>query len=855
MRRAFVIFASLSFIVSGLLQRQQPARAQTSDESQVRIVVDKFFAALQKKDLGAIMSLWCQDPAGRQDITKSLHETFAKIGVVEMPSPPQVRKIEVSGVKASVRIYVELAATDAAGKPVDGFGKINRLLQLTKESGAWMICRYASAEEDLAARIAIVKTEQDRKAMLDANKDLMTVELEKDILSAASALPLQTDYQQVFDLLSLAEGLAGELKDQAGLANILRAKGDLQKNHGLNDKALESYQRSASIFEGIGDEKGLAAAINGVAVIYTLLGNYPVALEKYHRSLDIARQIGDKARVARLLDNIGYVQHAQADFTAAMGSYRESLRVAEETGDTRTMTDAMVNIAVQLTDQGDFFEALTLLKRSLALAQEAGWLDRVDKILFDLARIKTTQADYPQAAEYFSRAREISERIDDKQAIAYCFLGLGVLQLEQENYDKADELLQQSLRMGDGLGDKIATGAALNNVGRSMSEQGKYSEALISLERALRLATEIGDKAQAAATLCKIGDANSALRRYPSAFEAYEQSARLSEQIGFPGALASALEGEAAAYRTQGQTGQAEALLTKAISILEELSSHFGGGAPQREHFSERSVEPCHLMAEVLLSRGNEARALSFAEESKARTLVDVLQNGKMDLSRGMTAGETARERQLDTALASLNEFLLHERMRDHPDPKRMERLESALQKARVDRELFETELYAAHPEVRVQRGKFEPISAEKCSDLVPDTHTALLEFLVSDDDTEIFVITKRSAADSVPTLRTHKIDVSLKDLTKLVGQFHDGMVRRDLTLGGLSTKLYDLLIRPLSGDLSGKTNLIIVPDLALWELPFQALQPARNHFFIEDHAISYAPSLSALREMQKLKH
>jgi len=53
---------------------------------------------------------------------------------------------------------------------------------------------------------------------------------------------------------------------------------------------------------------------------------------------------------------------------------------------------------------------------------------------------------------------------------------------------------------------------------------------------------------------------------------------------------------------------------------------------------------------------------------------------------------------------------------------------------------------------------------------------------------------------------------------------------------------------------MQGRTSLIIVPDGALWELPFQTLQPRPNRYLIEDAAIAYAPSLTALREMNKLR-
>jgi hypothetical protein len=68
------------------------------------------------------------------------------------------------------------------------------------------------------------------------------------------------------------------------------------------------------------------------------------------------------------------------------------------------------------------------------------------------------------------------------------------------------------------------------------------------------------------------------------------------------------------------------------------------------------------------------------------------------------------------------------------------------------------------------------------------------------------------------------------------------------------ASELYDLLLKPAAAQLQGRTALVIVPDGALWELPFQTLQPGPNRYLIEDSAIAYAPSLTALREMNKLR-
>ena len=56
-------------------------------------------------------------------------------------------------------------------------------------------------------------------------------------------------------------------------------------------------------------------------------------------------------------------------------------------------------------------------------------------------------------------------------------------------------------------------------------------------------------------------------------------------------------------------------------------------------------------------------------------------------------------------------------------------------------------------------------------------------------------------------------------------------------------------MLKPAAPLLRGLTRLVIVPDEALWELPFQALHDGAS-YLIETHALSYAPSFSVLRAL-----
>ena len=102
--------------------------------------------------------------------------------------------------------------------------------------------------------------------------------------------------------------------------------------------------------------------------------------------------------------------------------------------------------------------------------------------------------------------------------------------------------------------------------------------------------------------------------------------------------------------------------------------------------------------------------------------------------------------------------------------------------------------------------------------------------------------------------LAVYSIPVKALDLAARVRGFREHLAARDLGFAAEARALYATLVKPAQRELAGKDTLVLVPDGALWELPFQALQPRADRYLIEDLAISYAPSLTVLREMTRPK-
>ncbi len=146
-------------------------------------------------------------------------------------------------------------------------------------------------------------------------------------------------------------------------------------------------------------------------------------------------------------------------------------------------------------------------------------------------------------------------------------------------------------------------------------------------------------------------------------------------------------------------------------------------------------------------------------------------------------------------------------------------------------------------------RAQSEPAGPEAAS-LLGGTSAALVSFVVGEARTWVFAIAKDAEANLWKVEKAAAIEVKSADLSQQVRRFREAIARKEdaaLVLGG---ELYTLLLEPVAPVLAKKTRLVVVPDAFLWSLPFESLPTAAGRFLVEDAAIAYAPSLTALVAM-----
>ncbi len=557
---------------------------------------------------------------------------------------------------------------------------------------------------------------------------------------------------------------------------------------------------------------GLLKGLSNVAAeTLSKKGNDDQAAMILNIVLTVARRDNSVLGTANALIGLGDVYAARGDYRRAADNYQQMMKLMESIGH----NEGIAVLSIRLGDihyyQNNFPQALDYYQRSVNLYEKLGSMEDIAHPLLRMGDVYFAQNDNTRALEYYQRSLKICEQTFDKGGATFLLNRIAEVYAAQDRYEEANDFYRRSLKLQEELDIKSITATTLNGMGSIRYRQGNYSEAV-------RLSAR-------AAELAKDGHA--------------------------PEVLWKTLTSLGQAYRALKQVDRAQQSFAEAIAILEKLRGQLVGSERDQQLFFENKTVPYVEMVKLLVAQNKVTEAFHYAEMAKGRMLLDMLRHGRSDISKTMTAEERDHEKQLNATVTALNSQQRKEISLRQPDKSRLAFIDAQLQKARLEYEAYETRIYAAHPDLRAVRGGSGPLSLNEAGALINDSQTALLEYVVTQNRTYLFVLTKPNSTDPV-RLKVYPIEVSARELATRVADFRQRLAGNSADFKEPARSLYDLLLQPARVELEGKRAICIVPAAVLWELPFQALLSKSDKYVLEDHALSYAPSLSVLSEMKK---
>lgn len=765
---------------------------KSTDQVQIRAIVQKGFAAYQRGDFRELFSLFSEKSpnllVGKMDVENNA-AYFGKDEIKDLQLDP----IEIANDSATVR----LSFARRSSEPGRSQGRRFFTFQLVREEGGWKLWTGEGDESAFATALLSAESDAERDGLLTENARLVTEELADQLVGRGNGLISAGEYQGALSSFQLAHRIAEQIRDKGAIWKALYGLGHGNLVQGNVAEANDNYGKSLAVCQDLGNKSDLAFVLYQIGRDHAERGDYGDAMEYYQRSLGIGTEAG-KERIASTLEALGDLFIQQGNDEQALEQYRKSLRLFED-------LEAGVDVKLKVTTS-----------------------------LGKIADVLTRQGNYKQALDYYQRNLALLQELDAQTASALILRRIGDNYAFQGLHQQALESYQKGLTLFQEEEHKPGMAATLDRIAALYSAQGEYDRAIASSRQALEIAQGLDDPSELSRIQTTLGQAYLARRQYDPA-------------------------------RTE---------LEAAISNIEKLRTQVAGTERDRELFFEGQVNPYHSMVELLIQQHDFSGAFNFAELAKARVLNEILRKGRESITKAMSVEERKQEQTLNQVLVTLNSRLEEERVQRPPNAVLLHSLEAQLKRARLAYEAFETAVYAAHPELKIQRGESQTLSLEEIGALTTSGSTAFLEYVVTKDRTYLFSFAPVSftpvsrrpvvatpvvvTADSnqrnrIPRdfrLNVYSIEIGGRDLTRRTEAFRKKLATNSLDFREQARQLYDLLVRPAEKDL-GKNTVCVVPSGPLWELPFQALLSARNKFVLEDHAVFYVPSLSILREIR----
>lgn len=567
------------------------------------------------------------------------------------------------------------------------------------------------------------------------------------------------------------------------------------------DKASENYNLALPILREVGDKVAEAALLQNTGILYNRTGETRKALDYFQQAFAMNKLTGDKRGQANNKSSIGGVYDRLGEYETALASFEESIKIYRELGN-RGEGAALNNYALLLRNLGEDERALEIYGESLAIRKqtqdrrgEATVLANMGRVHEDRNELAKARINYEQALNLW---REFKDRDNEARAISF----LGNVERKENNYINATKLYSEALEINRTLATKSAEAENLANLGTVAELQNDKSKAIEYFIQALAIQKNLENQRNVASNLYNLARLKKDLNQLPTARQDIETAIGIIEKLR---------------ERVPTQT----------------LRSSFFATV---QNYYDLYIEILLKQHELEPNKGLEVLAFEVSERGRSRSLVELLQEARVNIRQGADAKLLQREQELQELL----------------NQKALQRTQllggkfTAEQRAKADSEIssLSAELENIRARLRQESPRYasltqvSALSAKDIQNLLDD-QTVLLEYKLGKDKSALWLIGKNS-------IKFYPLPAQ-KEIEYLAKSYYESIISRnkadEAKLPELTRKLNDILLAPIVENIAEK-RLVIVADGVLQYIPFASLA--------EENEIVTLPSARVLAELRR---
>lgn len=632
--------------------------------------------------------------------------------------------------------------------------------------------------------------------------------------------------------------------------------------------ALRGQSRFAQARQVLDEAQALAAnlppdpalrgdILNNIGYVYYSQGRYQDALDFFQQGLDERLKLNPPQRAQKEFESRSNLAAAHAGlrhFETALAIYEEVLTYAEQADSALAVAAIRVNMANIHIDRGDYQRGIAHLYDVLPIVEESGARPMLASTRANLGAVLLRTGQRIEGQDQMDTALAHFQTLGDRASEAALHNNMGLFLATVGHPISATHELTQALGYWEENGNSSAAASVLSNLALLSATQQNWGAAQEYAERTLNTSTQPAEQILAHTTFSAI-----LLTRghRDDAIEHAETAMSLAQRLGDARYVLVAHELLASIYVTESDWAQAERHVTQGLKLLEEMQGRISI-AELKAAYLGQIAGIYDLAVRVALAQGQPELALRYAEQSRARALLEQLNQGRIDVRAGANAELIQREQDLRQQM-----LRLEQERRTVRDETAQEQLRMAVETAQREYAQLLVQLKATHPEYARLIGADVREWSQLLADVtqgatVPADSTLIVYYAFSQPfgDSAVAWVIEQGKMDVV------WLDEGEEALRASAQYAWQSMAHKNSDVhGDVDTirygmgQLYQTMFAPLEPYIHNDT-LIIVPHGPLHSLPFAALWDAQNErYLLDDYAISYAPSVSILPALMQKRN
>ena len=650
-----------------------------------------------------------------------------------------------------------------------------------------------------------------------------------------------------------------ECQDQG----FVRAMVRLQLKLGRNAKRTSDFSTARSHFQNAlerserepGMSRRVAETLKELGLLEHDVGRFRLALGYIEREVKIRlTSEGETADVINCYARAGNAHQALGDLDETEKFRRLQLDSAKQVAPgTLEVANALVNLASTAGGlRGDRRLARSYLLQALEICEQVApkSLDSA-YILNNLGAMAHQSGEMDAAYYHLTQAAALLDNLDtDQYGAAVVRLNLSSIDLIRGDVAAAEENLQRYLSFVEQRATRsMEVVQGLIQKGIISRRKKEFEASLEELSRANEILSEIAPNSVFGANILE--ESAHSLRasgRNVEARKAFEEAVRIRRSMSPDSlALAGILRNFSSLEMQDGKLRSALKLAQEAVKIVESQQGEFETAeARSRMYGTYFGAYSALLKSQLLL--GLEEESFSTVERSRARSFVELITEGNIDLLRGASEELQLTHESLMKSRQSAYERLTASQLAQ--DETVISDIHDELKQLQVRQRELEARIRIASPEVAAIAYP-QPLDYRGAwQQLAPGTLS--LSYFVGNKETFLYVI---DAEDST-ALEVHRIAVDGYDLADRVNAFRASVIERKATFQALGHELFDLLMGPVKQRIDKAQRLLISPDGPLHALPFAALavesRPTSPVYMIDVCPIHLSTSMTSLAHIRE---